>query len=192
MGKRLGHAAVVHSRGCIILVIVMTLVVVIMVVQIGKLGVRLSLLDNDTRRFKIHIRATVGDIIGDSHTGRPTVHFHILRPKVGVDGGGTAVGMALDDRPNRRQSVDTITGHGSYIMLAMGAVKTQHLHKAAFLVLQFLELRFQVDILSFKGFRFVDEVGGLLAFLQPALGGGDFVALTPAAASFFVFGRQLE
>lgn len=134
----------------------MTLAVVMVrirdgVVQVGELRlVRLvHLLDDDAGGLEVDVGAAVGDVVGDPHAGGTAVGLHALRPKAGVHGGGSVVGMVVDHRSHRRQSVQTVAGGRGDVVLAMGSVEGQHLDQGALLVLELLELFLQFDVLSF-------------------------------------------
>lgn len=99
--------------------------------------------------------------------------------------------MVLDDGGDRRQTAgeDHVPGHLGDVPLAVRTVQGEDLEQLPPLVLQLLDLGLELDVLGFQGLGFADEVGGALAFLQPAFRCCDFVSFAPSSSPFLVFRR---
>lgn len=68
----------------------------------------------------------------------------------------------------------------------------ENLKELSALILQFLDLGLELDVLGFKGFRFGDEVRGPFALFQATLGRRYFVALAAASTTLLVLRGQLK
>lgn len=99
--------------------------------------------------------------------------------------------MVLDDGRDCRQTAaeDHVSGHLGDVFLTVWTMQREDFKQLPPLVLQLLDLGFELDVLGFQGFGFADEVGGALSFLQPAFRCCNFISFTPSSSPFLVFGR---